>query len=363
MVLIEKLSSDPVVNVAARPNLNDIYPKDTKLKLRLHDMFYKHGPANGTMLSLPFDQLVEHGIGHSLVWDRCADPGAVIELGDRGDFSALVLPIGTAEKYISVRNDTKQYQRAVHSPWSVLTVPLIVKVDGHPLVGKEVRNERHSTISSIERAFEAGADAIGTTLYVGGEEMEYDYERVSKIIEQAHNYELPVFVWAYARGPLAGKMGEDSLFWCAQGVALAEAIGADVVKQKFPMPTKNKEAYVRELSKYVEERKEKKGYFYSKMPDVEKLLQLEPADGKMTDELAVRRLAFMAAVAPKTLKIISGGSKSDEESLLRTLKIVMDSGNEGQIVGRNLWGRPIEEALALKEKMYAIMKNPVYKRD
>ena len=84
-------------------------------------MFYAHGPGNGKFLSLPFDQRVEHGPGHMAKWERAAEPDIVIELANKGNYSALVLPIRTAEKY-----------QNLISP----EVPLIVKVDGHFRVGK-----------------------------------------------------------------------------------------------------------------------------------------------------------------------------------------------------------------------------------
>ena len=156
-------------------------------------------------------------------------------------------------------------------------------------------------------------------------------------------------------------MGADSLFWCAQAVSAGESLGADVIKQKFPMPAKNLEAYRGALSKV----EDKKGYYYSVMSEVEELLKLEPASLEEDSyELQVKRLNFVARCAPNSLKIISGGPKTkDSETLLTNLKAVMDSGNEGQIVGRNLWGRPIEESIDIAEQMNGLMKMPEYKRE
>lgn len=349
MVDIKKLSSDAEVNVAKRPTLERIAFEGNIGRSRmqeLYNMFYKNGPGYGTMLSLPFDQLVEHGIGHAFKWERSADPRAVIELANRGTFSAMALSIGQAEKYQNlIRPD----------------LPLIIKLDGHFLVGKDVPYPRHSTMSSVDRALEAGANAIGFTFYFGGENTMEDAERCAKIVEEAHKAGKPVFAWMYARGPLADKMGPETLYWCAQAVSAGESIGADVVKQKFPMPAKNRVDYTYNLSG----KGDQKGYFFSKMPEVDQILELEPENaGEYTHELHTKRLALMAAVAPNVLKIISGGPKAKEqESLYKTLMIVMDSGNEGQIVGRNLWGRPIEEALEVNKQMIDIMQKVQYRRE
>lgn len=354
MVLIKNLSSDAKTNVAKRPTLEKIAYEGNLGRPRtaeLYNMFYMHGPGNGTMLSLPFDQLVEHGVGHTLKWERSADPRAVIELANRGCFSALALSIGQAEKYQNLIKPD---------------LPLIVKVDGHFLVGKDVPYPRHSTMSSVERAVKAGANAIGFTFYIGGEETEQDVERCAKIVERAHKHGKPVFTWAYARGPLPEKMGADSLYWCAQGISAGESLGVDVVKQKFPMPAKNIDEYRKNLS-VVDDiiTKQKKGYFYSKMPEVNQLLKLEPENlENVPYELHVKRVSFLQAVAPNTLKIISGGpkSKDPEKDLIETTRAVMDSGCEGRIIGRNLWGRPIEETLELNRKLIDVMKNKQYHR-
>jgi len=343
MVLINQLTTDAKTNVAERPTLERIAYEGNIGRARmsqLYNMFYKNGPGNGTMLSLPFDQLVEHGIGHMFKWERSADPRAVIELANRGTFSALALSIGQAEKYQNlIRPD----------------LPLIVKIDGHFMVGKQVPYPRHSTMSSIERALEAGANAIGFTFYIGGEETEQDVERCARITEKAHKYGFP-------GGSLPEAMGADSLFWCAQGISAGESIGADVVKQKFPAPAKNLEEYRKNLSKI----EDKKGYFYSKMPEIDELLKLEPEDPKnIPYELHVKRLSFMSKVAPNTLKIISGGPKSNDpkKDLIDTTAMVMDSGLEGRIVGRNLWGIPIiPRALDLNRAVIELMRKPVYAR-
>jgi len=345
MVLIKNISCDARVNVALRPTVKEMAVTSNMSEKRertLYNMFYDHGPGRGTMLSLPFDQLIEHGIGHLFYWERSADPRAVIDLANKGPFSALVLSIGQAEKYRGLINN----------------IPLIVKLDGHFSVGKQVENDRHSTLSSIERALNAKADAVGFTFYIGGKETEQDAERCSELTWQAHKADLPVFMWAYARGPLPELTGTDNLYWCAQGISIGESIGVDIVKQKFHMPPKEekRKAYFESL--------QKGGYFQKMMPDVGKLLELEPENPEdVPYDLHVKRLAFMAAVAPNTLKIISGGPKTDnEEGLLKILKAVMDSGNEGQIVGRNLWGRPVEEALALSKRMADLMRSPEYAR-
>jgi len=345
-MLIENLSHRATDNVSQRPTLEEIESDGCIARPRmsaLYDLFYKNGPGNGTMLSLPFDQLVEHGPGHTFKGEKTADPREVIKLANLGPFSALALSIGQAEKYSRrIRPD----------------LPLLIKLDGHFLVGKDVPYNRHSTMSKINRAKRAGANAVGFTFYLGGEETQEDTERCSELVDAAHQQDLPVFAWMYCRGPLPKAMGEDSLYWCTLGVSAGESIGVDIVKQKFPKPvSKDKlQAYRENLSN--------DGYLHSKMPEANQFLELEPKNPKkMPQQLAVKRASVMAQIAPNTLKIISGGAKADNEAeLLKTLRTVMDSGNEGQIIGRNLWGRPTPQALDLANNMVSLMQRPKYHR-
>lgn len=345
-MLIEKLSSKAEDNVADRPRLEQISRDGVmkpEVKSKLHRMLYESGPGNGTLLNLPFDQLIEHGIGHTLKWERAADPRAVIELANKGCFSAIALSIGQAEKYRNLINKA---------------LPLIVKLDGHLLIGKEVAYARQSTMSSVARAVDARADAIGFTFYVGGEETERDMERCAKIVEEAHNAGLPVFMWAYARGPLVEKMGADSLYWCSQAMSVAESLGVDVVKQKFPRP-------VAEIGTVEEYRKNlgEKGYLTKSMPEVGRLLELEPqSTDTTTTDLSVKRLSFAARCVPYTFAIASGGPTDTMEKLLATTRIVMDAGWEGVIAGRNLWGVEIEEGLRRNAAMVKIMREEKYGR-
>lgn len=331
--------------VAKRPTLETL-ARDGSIGrgrlAKLYNMFYAHGPGNGTFLSLPFDQLVEHGPGHMFKWERAAQPEAVIELANRGNYSALVLSIGQAEKYQNlIRPD----------------LSLIVKIDGHFLIGKDISYPRHTNFSSIERALKAGADAIGLTFYIGSEETGQDVERIGKIVEKAHEYGLPVVIWGYARGPIPNKVGADSLLWCHYAVSAVESLGGDIVKTKFPAPVKPEKK--KEYEDYI------KNYIKSKIPEAEYYLELEPEDpNNVPYELHIERMKLVVNAAPHTFVIVSGGPKvkDPEKELVYTTNIVMDAGAEGRIIGRNFWGQPIEKGLELTQIVTKEMQKPQYYR-
>ncbi len=312
---------------------------------KIHAMFYGHGPGKGTFLSLPFDQLVEHGAVHRLKGrpeDRIADPRTVIELANRGDFSCLVLHIGLAEKYQHDMNPD---------------VPLLVKLDGHFTVGKEADAPTPGMFSTLERAMRVGATAVGLTFYLGSVETREDMERIGDVIERAHDYGLPVVVWSYPRGPLVNKTQADSLYWVHHAVQAGESLGVDIVKTKFPSAVKEKSrgdygAWVKEVGTKIKE-----GSMY---------MDLEPAPGKeLTYEQHVQRMKMVVDAAPRTLVVVSGGPKvaDAEKALMETTRIVMDAGAEGRIIGRNFWGIPVEEGLRLSGKVAAVMTEPQYARE
>ncbi len=339
--------NDVKANVSDRPTLGILAGKsgvDRGRLQKIHAMFYEHGPGKGTFLSLPFDQLVEHGPVHRLKGspvDRIADPRTVIELSNRGNFSCLVLHIGLAEKY---QHDMRP------------DVPLLVKLDGHFTIGSEADAPTQGIFSSLDRAMRVGATAVGLTFYLGSKETREDMERIGAQIERAHSYGLPVVVWSYPRGPLVNKTQADSLYWVHHAVQVGESLGVDVVKTKFPAAVKDKsradyEAWVNEVGKKIKE-----GSMY---------MDFEPAPGeKLTAEQHTARMKIVVDAAPRTLIVVSGGAKvaDAEQSLVDTTRIVMDAGAEGRIVGRNFWGIPVKEGLRLAEKVAAVMTAPQYER-
>ncbi len=361
---ISNLSTDPATNVANRPTLEDIAADQgmSRAKFnRLYNILYNCGPGEGKFLSLPFDQRVEHGAGHQFKWDRGARLDSVVELANKGDFSALVLSMGETEK---MQNRIKP------------DIGVICKMDGHFRVGssEEVPFHRHTNFGSVKRALDAGADAIGLTFYVGSQNMQEDIERISEVVEEAHYYQLPVVIWAYARGPMPGRVGVDSLYWCHMAVSAAQSVGADVVKTKFPSATSDIDAYEHML--FGDEGAEGfkngggKGFVSAKMKEGAwaywQLEQAQNPEAGFTHEEHVRRMNLVMQAADRAFVVVSGGPKaggSAEETLVESTRAVMDAGGEGRIIGRNFWGVPIEEGLRLQNVVSDVMADEKYDRE
>jgi len=111
--------------------------------------------------------------------------------------------------------------------------------------------------------------------------------------------------------------------WAQPGAAAsaraALELGADVVKLNLPR------------------RSEKD----SDMPRPYRELEWTPAEG-------ARRVVTSAR---DTLVLFSGGSRQGTADALEKARLAMDAGASGLIFGRNMWQRPLEEALELTERV------------
>ncbi len=346
----------------SRPILSGLTYLDEPIERNLSRMLYENGPGHGAMLILPFDQLVEHGPGHTFKWERSADPAAVVELANRGPFSAIALSLGQAQKY---QHD--------------IDVPLIVKLDGHFYTGRE--NEAaypiQSNFGSVAEAVNCGASAVGLTFYLGSARTGEDVERIGRVREAAHDAGLPLVLWCYPRGPVVSKCQADSLLWCHYAVSSGESLGADIVKTKYPSVVKPKSREYYE-SFILDE-------YSSKIPEAGRYLELEPSrealeeyeaslgageqanyDGLLSREEHIERLKIVTGAGTRTFVIYSGGPKvagDAARALQSTTEIIMEAGGEGRIIGRNLWGVPMDESLALANVVADVMRDEKYRRD
>ena len=69
-------------------------------RARLWRLLYAHGPGNGTLMVLPLDQGLEHGPGDFFPNPAALDTDFQFRLALDGDYSAIALGIGLADKYM-----------------------------------------------------------------------------------------------------------------------------------------------------------------------------------------------------------------------------------------------------------------------
>lgn len=199
-------------------------------------------------------------------------------------------------------------------------VPLILKVNGKtdlPSGSKAFS----ACNASVEDGVRLGADAIGYTLYVGSPRQDEDLAQLRRVREECDRFGMPLVVWSYPRGEaVESKGGQNSFYAIDYAARMAMEMGADIVKLNMPQidPEKDKDA-----------------------PAPYNELQVDQQE-------AIRQCVESAG---RALVVLSGGSKADDEVVLRNTTEVMEAGGSGVIFGRNVWQRERSEALAIIEQI------------
>jgi class I fructose-bisphosphate aldolase len=274
-------------------------------RARLRRLLFEFGPGSGTLMLLPIDQGIEHGPRDFFPNPASKDPEYQFRLAAEAGYSAIACQIGLATKYY---------------PDYAGQVPLILKVNGRTDIPPS--DEALSTTNaSAEDAVRLGADAVGYTLYVGSPRQDEDLHQLKGVREDCDRYGMPLVIWAYPRGrDIDAKGGRDSFYAIDYGARLAMEMGADIVKLNFPKldPEKDKDSPAP----------------YNEMD--------------VTVEEAVRQIVESAG---RSLVVLSGGSKTDDETVLHHTRTIMEAGGTGVIFGRNVWQRQWSEALEIIEQI------------
>jgi class I fructose-bisphosphate aldolase len=302
--------SPPAVPAARyrRPTLDEMNLSVGK-RVRLTRLLYEHGPGGGTLLVLPIDQGLEHGPVDFFQNPEALDPDFQFRLALEGNFSAIALHIGLAQKFL---------------PRYAGRVPLILKINGKTAIPSDAQAFSPLT-ATVEDAVRLGADAVGYTLYVGSPAQDRDIAQANQVRSDCERFGMPLVIWAYPRGEaVAKKGGRDSLYAIDYAARVAQEIGADVVKLNYPVPSeKDRES-----------------------PPPYNELELSP-------EEAFRKVVRSAG---RTLVLVSGGEKVGDEQMLTKVRSSMEAGATGIIFGRNLWQRHYPEALAMSREIHRIFR-------
>jgi fructose-bisphosphate aldolase, class I len=274
-------------------------------RTRLRRLLFEFGPGNGTLLLLPIDQGIEHGPRDFFPNPASKDPEYQFRLAAEAGYSALACQIGLAEKYY---------------PDYAGQVPLILKVNGKTDVPSS-DDAFSTTNASVEDAVRLGADAVGYTLYVGSPRQDADLHQLKGVREDCDRYGMPLVIWAYPRGSaIEQKGGRDSFYAIDYAARMAMEMGADVVKLNMPKIN----------------------------PDTDKDAPAPYNEMGVDQAEAIRHCVESAG---RSLVVLSGGSKADDDVVLQNTKMVAEAGGSGVIFGRNVWQREWNDALEIIEQI------------
>ncbi len=291
-----------------RTTLDDMSLSQGK-RARLHSLLYEHGPANGTLLLLPVDQGLEHGPVDFFANPPALDPEFQCQLALQGRYSGIALQIGLAQRYQS------RYAGRL---------PLVLKINGRTNVPSS-EDAFSPLTASVEDAVRLGAAAVGYTCYVGSPAQERDLRQMNEVRQACERYGMPLICWAYPRGAaIAKKGGQDSLYAVDYAARVASEMGADVIKINIPRAHGDADAAApAPYDTLVEDRRE--------------------------------MLTRVIRSAGRSLVIFAGGSKQPDEELLGRIDDCMAAGGTGFIFGRNMWQRPMDQAMAMTERVHRIL--------
>jgi class I fructose-bisphosphate aldolase len=270
-------------------------------------MLYAHGPRNGTLLVLPLDQGLEHGPGDFFPNPAALDTDFVFRLATEGDYSAVALGLGLADKYM------KEYCGRI---------PLILKLNGKTNIADDAEAVSPPA-ATVEDAVRLGADAVGYTLYVGSPREDVGIREFQKVRAEAERLGMPVVMWAYPRGrAIEARGGKGTLYAQDYAARVSEELGADIVKLHEPEDVNDR------------------------CPEPYRSLR----------EGAAERLRRVVRSAGRVMVLFSGGVKQDDDAaVVRKLSKYMESGATGVMFGRNMWLRPFDQAVALTRQAHRIL--------
>ena len=271
--------------------------------------------GTGKLVMLPVDQGFEHGPARSFALNPEAyDPAYHFELAIEAGCNAYAAPYGQV--------------MAAHHEY-VGRIPIIIKVNNNDSLFP-TKNPNPAVTCSVKDALQAGATAIGFTIYPGSSHKNVMYEEIREMGEEARSYGLPVVIWSYPRGEALSKDGETAIDVVSYAAQIACQLGAHIVKVKPP-------------SNYIEQDAARKVY---------------ESQGIKLDTLADRiSHVVQSAFSGKRIVIFSGGSAKSREEVLEEIAGIHAGGGFGSIMGRNSFQREKSDGVALLKEVIEVYRS------
>lgn len=276
-----------------------------------------HGRLGGTgkMVIYPVDQGVEHGPTRSFGKNPAAfDPHYHWQLAIDAGLNAFASTLGMLE----AGADTFAGQ-----------IPTILKVNHSNSLSRLKEDADQAVVGTVDDALRLGCSAIGFTVYPGSDNALNQMEELRELAYEAKRAGLAVVAWSYARGGNLSKTGETALDIISYAAHLVTSLGAHIIKVKLPTAELELDAA-------------KKVYEETKVPRT-----------TLTDRV---KDVVNACYAGRRLVVFSGGEAKDTSGLFDEARAIRDGGGNGSIIGRNVFQRPRDEAMALLDQMVEIYK-------
>ncbi len=260
--------------------------------------------GTGRLFMYACDQKVEHlnddfvgpGLDASV-----ADPKHYFEIAKQAHIGVLGSQLGLIAKYadicpnvpflIKANSKTNLINKAERDPFSNRWLPM----------DDVIKFKKNSGLNII---------GVGYTVYIGSEFESESFGQAARIIYDAHQEGLLAVIWMYPRGKAVKD--ETNLHLLAGGAGVAVCLGADFVKISYP---------------------------YDK-PTVE----------------TAKKFREVVVAAGRSKVVPIGGTKMAEKKFLQQLhNQIHISGTGGVAVGRNIYQRPLPEAIRMANAIAAVI--------
>ena len=274
--------------------------------------------GTGKLVVLPVDQGFEHGPARSFApnpagYDPAYHAQVAVDAGLNAYASVLGMIEAVADEYAA-------------------QIPLILKVNSSNSLSRAKEAPTQAITASVDDAVRLGCAAIGYTIYPGSDQAFDMMEDLRELTAEAKAKGIAVVVWSYPRGGALSKEGELAVDVGTYAAHMAALLGTHIIKVKLP-------------SDYLEQGEAKKVY------------EKETID--ISTQKARVRHVMQAAFNGKRIVVFSGGAMKGADSVYQDAQDIYDGGGNGQIIGRNTFQRPREQALEMLDKIVNIFLGKV----
>ena len=242
------------------------------------------------------NKILKNGKAFFLAYDQGLEHGPE-DFNDKNVDPEYIIDIARRGKFnalIVQKGIAEKYSNVIKKK----KIKLIVKLNGKTNLSQGEFISRQ--LCSVEEAIKLRAIAVGYTIYLGSKYESIMLGEFENIQREAHSRGIPVIAWIYPPKKLSEKDRKEFMPYAAR---TGLEIGADIIKIK-----------------------------YNGNP---------------------KELAWAVKAAGKTKVVIAGGGKKDENSFLKQVKEIMNSGSAGMAVGRNVWQS--KNPLEISEKLRRII--------
>jgi class I fructose-bisphosphate aldolase len=274
--------------------------------------------GTGKMVILPVDQGFEHGPDRSFGPNPPAyDPMYHAQLAVDAGLNAYASALGMIEQVA----DSFAGQ-----------IPFILKMNSANTLYRIKEAPTQAITASVDDAVRLGCAAIGYTIYPGSDAAFEMMNDLRELIREARSKGIASVVWSYPRGGDVSKDGETAMDVDAYAAHIAALMGAHVIKVKLP-------------TSFLEQ------------PEAKKVYEKEGFD--ISTQAARVSHVMKAAFNGRRIVVFSGGATKGADAVYQDAQDIFDGGGNGQIIGRNTFQRPREDALEMLERIINIFLGKV----